>query len=606
LFRSVSTPTHDPQKQICWPRPNVASLLCSYGITKQGKGELIDFEKWKHHWQATAEPSNAWKWDRRNFFRSSRCRRLNTNGRALLTIRARLWVASNANRPGVFQTSLSGMLKSAVVIIGGTMLSLSLASPAKATGSLTLAWDPVLGPDIAGYRLLYGPSSGNYDQQIDAGNKTVATIPNLEDGGTYFLVVTAYTAVGMESPPSNEVSATVEGGPNPTPTPGPTPTPTAAPTPTPAGTPAAPTNLLATAISSSQIALSWTDHSTIESGFQIYRSRNGVTFGLLATVPANVTTHTDNGLAPITTYYYRVQAYNSRGNSALSNVTSAKTLPGSTPTPTPPLTPTPTATPTSTPGFTPTPTPTLTPVPTPTMTPTATPTPTPGQTPAAPTNLLAAAISSSQIALSWTDNSTNETGFQIQRSNDGMDFALVATVNANVTTYTDGALTAGTTYYYQLRAYNSRGGSGLSNMASARTLLAVTPTPTPGSTPSPTPTATPTPTPTPTPTATPTPTPAQAPAAPTNLLAAAISSSQIALSWTDNSTNETGFQIQRSSDGITFALVATVGTNVTTYTDNGRTPGTMYYYRVRAYNSGGNSALSNVANASTPSSGPTL
>ena len=115
-------------------------------------------------------------------------------------------------------------------------------------------------------------------------------------------------------------------------------------------------------------------------------------------------------------------------------------------------------------------------------------------------------------------------------------------------------------------------------------------------------TQTATPTPTPTPTATPT----SKPAAPTNLGATAISSSEIALSWTDNSNNESGFQIQRSSDGVTFRLIAAVGANVTTYTDSGRTAGTTYYYRVRAYNSAGYSAPSNVASATTlPAPTPT-
>ncbi len=124
-----------------------------------------------------------------------------------------------------------------------------------------------------------------------------------------------------------------------------------------------------------------------------------------------------------------------------------------------------------------------------------------------------------------------------------------------------------------------------------------TPTPTPIETP--TPTATPTPTPTATATPTPTPTPGQPPAAPTNLVATAISSSQIGLSWTDNSTNETGFQIQRSGTGVAFTFVATVHANVTTYTDDGRAAATTYYYRVRASNSSGNSAPSNVASATT-------
>ena len=376
-----------------------------------------------------------------------------------------------------------GAAKSVVIIAGGIMLFLSLASQAKATGSITVQWDPDPAPDIAGYRVLYGPSSGNYSEQIDVGNVTDATVSNLTDGGTYFFVVTAYTTVEMESPPSNEVSARVGGAPTPTPTPRPTPTPTAsatpkstptptvAPTPTPAQTPAAPTNLLATAISSSQIALSWTDNSTNESGFQIQRSSNGVTFTPIAIVLANVTTYTDHGRATATTYYYRVGAYNSRGSSAPSNVASATTLPASTPTPAP------------TPSSTPTPTPTATPTPaatsTPTPTPTAIPTPTPAQTPAAPTSLLATAISSSQIALSWTDNATNESGFQIQRSSNGVSFTLIASIGANVTTYTDNGRTAATTYYYRVRAFNSIGPSALSNVASAATLSTSTSTPAP-------------------------------------------------------------------------------------------------------------------------------
>ena len=115
----------------------------------------------------------------------------------------------------------------------GTMLFLSLASQARATGSVTLQWNPNLEPDIAGYRLYYGLASGNYTQQIDVGNTTARTVSNLADGTTYFFAVTAYNTVTMESPLSNEVSATVGVSPTPTPTPSPTPTPTPAPTPTP-------------------------------------------------------------------------------------------------------------------------------------------------------------------------------------------------------------------------------------------------------------------------------------------------------------------------------------------------------------------------------------
>src|SRR5205823_2671715 len=112
-----------------------------------------------------------------------------------------------------------------------------------------------------------------------------------------------------------------------------------------------------------------------------------------------------------------------------------------------------------------------------------------------------------------------------------------------------------------------------------------------GSTPSPTPT----PTPTPTATATPTPTPT----APTSLAATAVSSSQINLAWADNSNNESGFKIERSTDGTSFTQVTTVTANTTSYFNTGLTVSTKYYYRVRAYNSGGNSGYSNTVNATT-------
>jgi hypothetical protein len=90
------------------------------------------------------------------------------------------------------------------------------------------------------------------------------------------------------------------------------------------------------------------------------------------------------------------------------------------------------------------------------------------------------------------------------------------------------------------------------------------------------------------------------PAAPASLAAAVRSSSQIALTWADKSSNETGFRIERSGNGgINWSEIAVVGSNVASFTDNGLLASTTYQYRVRAYNSSGNSAYSNIGTATT-------
>ena len=74
----------------------------------------------------------------------------------------------------------------------------------------------------------------------------------------------------------------------------------------------------------------------------------------------------------------------------------------------------------------------------------------------------------------------------------------------------------------------------------------------------------------------------------------AADAAQLTLTWTGNSTNEAGFKIERKTGtGGTFAQIATTGVNATSYVDVGG--GTTYCYRVRAFNTVGDSAYSNEA-----------
>ena len=180
----------------------------------------------------------------------------------------------------------------------------------------------------------------------------------------------------------------------------------------------------------------------------------------------------------------------------------------------PPATPTPTKTqvPLATPtpiggggGATPTPVNTAAPPATPTNTPTrtstpgatSTPTPTPS-IPAIPSNLTGVAVSSTQINLSWTDNSNNETGFVLQRWISPSWVTIVLTTLPN---YNNAGLTPATTYFYRVAAYNATGTSPYT-----QTTAATPPSPTATPTVTQTPTSTPTATATATPTATNTPT----------------------------------------------------------------------------------------------------
>ena len=95
------------------------------------------------------------------------------------------------------------------------------------------------------------------------------------------------------------------------------------------------------------------------------------------------------------------------------------------------------------------------------------------------------------------------------------------------------------------------------------------------------------------------------PNAPDNLTASAASAKQVNLSWRDNSTDETGFKVFRSTDSIVFTQVAQVSSNQISYRDTRAWPGTTYYYQIKSFNVAGNSSPSAMRSVTMPALCPT-
>jgi formylglycine-generating enzyme required for sulfatase activity len=275
---------------------------------------------------------------------------------------------------------------------------------------------------------------------------------------------------------------------------------------------AAPTELMAVALSAYRIELKWIDNSEKEDGFEIEGMlRDSVI--IRARVAANTTTFSDSGrFKPNTTYRFIIRAFRGDVFSETSDVASATTLP----------------------------------IP-----------------PAAPSNLTAEAVSSSQINLAWRDNSDNEDGFKIERTTvAGGSWTQIGQTGAGVNSFRDADLASNTIYIYRLRAFNTAGNSAYSNEASATTNQVP-------------------------------------PAAPSNLTAEAVSATQINLAWTDNSETEDGFRIECWTSADVHYEPIEVAANVTHYENTGLQPNTIYTYRILAFNGAGNSDYSNEASDTT-------
>lgn len=191
--------------------------------------------------------------------------------------------------------------------------------------------------------------------------------------------------------------------------------------------PATPSNLSATAASSTQINLTWADNANNETAQYVERCAGAgcTNFTQIASLAADVTSYNDTALTPATSYSYRVRAHSAAGDSTYSNITTASTASS-----------------------------------------------VPVAAPAAPSGLTSAAISRSKIVLSWIDNAVDEQNYLIERckGSNCTNFNKIATIGANATSYSDNNLTRNTNYSYRVQASNVVGKSAFSNTLNVKTL----------------------------------------------------------------------------------------------------------------------------------------
>ena len=373
--------------------------------------------------------------------------------------------------------------------------------------------------------------------------------------------------------------------------------------------PVAPSGLTAAATSMSDIHLGWTDNSSNETGFEVERgAAQAGPFTLVTTTAANAVTYVDPGLTKSTTYWYRVRSTNTAGGSPYTISVSATTyitndnIPPSVPMGV-------VATPASissiivswtastdnssgvasysvqrnatevgtvtAPGLSYTAT--LLGAGTmycytviavdavgnrsaPSSPAACATTPLTQTGPNPPFNLTATTGSYQLINLRWSDGANDENGFEVERSlTTANGFAKIATLgpangDGGVSFGDDGGIAPSTAYYYRVRAFNDGGNSTYSNESSAATL----PTP---------------------------------PAAPTNLTLTVLGSNTLRLNWVDNSVNEDGFSVDQSlMPDAGFLAITQTAANAVSFTPTGLSPSTAYFFRIRAYNLGGNSA----------------
>jgi len=188
------------------------------------------------------------------------------------------------------QTSL---IKRIILVIIAIGLLLTWKAPALAADAI-LSWNANSESDLAGYKVYYGTSSGNYGNPIDVGNQTTYTVTGLT-GSTYYFAVTAYNTSGTESGYSNEVSKRF-------------------------GDTTAPTlsSIAAGSITSTSATITWSTNevatSQVEYGLTTSYGSSSALNSSLVTAHSRVL----NGLSPSTTYHYRVISRDAAGNTGTS------------------------------------------------------------------------------------------------------------------------------------------------------------------------------------------------------------------------------------------------------------------------------------------------
>ena len=181
-------------------------------------------------------------------------------------------------------------------------------------------------------------------------------------------------------------------------------------------------------------------------------------------------------------------------------------------------------------------------------------------------NLESTEVTSSQVKLTWLDGSNVELGYQIDRSDTGRDeenFKRLYVTAADVISYTDSNLIDGSYYYYRVKTITA---DGVNEAIEDIEVFTAINEPT--------------------------------------FLTGRASSSQISLSWVDNAATETGFKLERSTDGVNYTQIASVASDVTAYIDGNVSGSSFYYYRVKAYKDSNDSesVYSEITSLSTPSS----